>query len=131
MSWSGWSGHGRDLMADELHYMRGGAHEGMMTPSSGDYLDDAESGYHGMITPGTDILSTPGLMTPGGELDVEMKSLMRLDSRPLTEDMETPATSLEEYPLHPLNPSRLYSKLARRALVSTSAELDLSIQVKF
>jgi hypothetical protein len=103
--------------------------DGTVTPSTTDpgdfrpWLDDGESGYQGMMTPGGDSLMTPGLMTPGGELEVEMKKLMRMDSRPLTEDMETPYSldpvSTEQPPLHPLNPARLYSKLARRALVSS------------
>jgi hypothetical protein len=134
VSWSAWSGQGRDLIAEELHYMREGG-GGAVTPSSADpgdfrpWLDDSESGYQGMMTPGGDSLVTPGLMTPGGELDVEMKKLMRLESRPLTEDMDTPVTteisSEERYPLHPLHPARLYSKLARRALVSWVTNLQL------
>ena len=127
MSWSAWSGHSRDLIADELHYMREEAGRGgAVTPSSADpgdfrpyLMEDSESGYQ---TPGTDGMYTPGLMTPGGELDVEMRSLMRMESRPLADDVYTPGTScvssVEQYPLHPLHPARLYSKLARRALVS-------------
>jgi len=129
VSWSAWSGHSRDLIADELHYMRDEeAGGGAVTPSTADtgdfrpYLDDSESGYHGMMTPGADGMSTPGVMTPGGELDMEMRSLMRMQSRPLADDVYTPGTSdvtsVEQYPLHPLHPARLYSRLARRALVS-------------
>jgi hypothetical protein len=126
ISWSAWSGHSRDLIAEELHYMRE-AGDGTVTPSTADpgdfrpWTEDSESGFQGTMTPGGDSLMTPGLMTPGGEMDVEMRQLMRMDSRPLTEDMETPfsldSEQAEQHPLHPLNPARLYSKLARRALV--------------
>lgn len=95
-----------------------------MTPSTADMIGDSRSWME----------DSESMTTPGGELDTELKGLMRMESRPLTEDMETPLTLepslVEQHPLHPLHPARLYSKLARRALVSSAQNIISMIEAR-